>query len=88
MPRTPAVPWLIVMTVFVILAAVIFLSGQIVGSMFPFFESEVQQGDIGHGLFPLIKEIVIFWLPTGLAAGFVVWALAYTFIFEAFRGGV
>ena len=87
MPRTPMIPWIVVLVVMVVIAAVIFVTGQIVGHMFPLLRE--MAGDSAQiGLFPIIEDTMLVWLPIGLVSVIVLWAVIYSFLYEAYRRGV
>ncbi|RQG89324.1 hypothetical protein [Natrarchaeobius chitinivorans] len=75
----PALAWILVMVVFVILFAVTWMAGQLVGELFPALEA------MGNDFVPvsLVTDAILIWMPLGLGFGFVLWAIAYTFLREA-----
>jgi len=87
MPRTPVIPWIVVLVVMVVIAAVIFVTGQIVGHMFPMLRDIAGDG-AQIGLFGVIEDTMLVWLPVGLVSVIVLWAVIYSFLYEAYRRGV
>ncbi|WP_174811846.1 hypothetical protein [Salinadaptatus halalkaliphilus] len=75
----PALAWMLVMVVFVILFVVVWMAGMLVGDLFPALEA------MGNDFVPveIVTDAILIWMPIGLGIGFVLWALAYTFISEA-----
>ena len=81
MATNPALAWILVMVVIVILIAITWLSGLLVGELFPAF---MEIGDPGEfAPVTLVKTAILIWMPLGLTIGFLTWAIAYTFIHES-----
>ena len=78
--------WVLTMVFFLIMLAVIFVSGQLVGQIFPRFQDMAGE-DAYVELFPLIEDTMLIWLPMGLTAAVLLWAGLVSVIWEAFRAG-
>ena len=77
---SPAIAWIVVMVVIITLLSVTWMGGLLVGQLFPALE------EIGvHGSVPVefVMSVILIWMPVGLAFGFLLWAIAYTFVWES-----
>jgi len=76
---SPAIAWILVMVVVIILVAVTWMGGLLVGQLFP----ELESMGVAYVPVDFVLAVILVWMPLGLAFGFIVWAIAYTFIREA-----